>query len=166
MVLEVGIPMKVKTSKPGEPDKFETILVKTQQGVDISTGLGQARDLNTKDSGDRKAQISEADAKKLQDDGHLMSGDKALAQSADAFAGQRVLGIGGGPTSEWAMEHAKNGGATSAEVAGAMPRPKKGSPEAAEASTASRPRSAPTSRPARRCPRPSPISTTRSSPPT
>ncbi len=48
------------------------------------------------------------------------------AMDPNAFKGERVLGIGGGPTSVWAMEHAVHGEAAHVEVAGQMPRPKKG----------------------------------------
>jgi hypothetical protein len=121
-VLEVGIPIKIALD-PQKPHELTTVVVKTQQGVDLSTGLGPARKLAEKDSpdGSRKAQITPEDAQRLAD--KITSGEEALARPAESFAGERVLGIGGGPTSEWAMEHALGGGAKSVEVAGQMPRP-------------------------------------------
>ncbi|MBV8760755.1 MAG: hypothetical protein JO257_25910, partial [Deltaproteobacteria bacterium] len=134
---EVGVPTQIEVKQPDGTTKIETIVVKTKQGVDISTGMGPARELLTEDSGPRKQQIKPEDAQSLksltdekgqvkQKGPELISGEQALAMKPEDFAGQRVLGIGGGPTSEWAMEHAANGGAKSVEVAGQMPRPKTG----------------------------------------
>ena len=125
-VLEVGVPIEIALD-PEKPSELTEVVVQTTQGVDVSTGMGSARKLATEDSrdGSRRAQISPDDARTLGD--HIMSGEDALAKPAESFQGKRVLGIGGGPTSEWAMEHALSGGASSVEVAGQMPRPAPGS---------------------------------------
>ncbi|MEO6771712.1 MAG: hypothetical protein ABI467_01655, partial [Kofleriaceae bacterium] len=124
---EVGVPTQLQTGVDAEGKPIiETVVIKTKQGVDISTGMGPARELATEDQGARKAQMTPGDADTLKQSGQMMSGEAALATPEEAFAGERVLGIGGGPTSEWAMEHAANGGAASVEVAGQMPRPKTG----------------------------------------
>ncbi|MGN6110663.1 MAG: hypothetical protein ACTHU0_36510 [Kofleriaceae bacterium] len=122
-VIEVGVPVRIQLDPVNQPGVFETVVIKTQQGVDLSTGMGPARQLSTEDAkdGSRKAQISPQDAAALSD--KIMSGEAALSKKPETFEGQRVLGIGGGPTSEWAMEHALKGGAASVEVAGQIPRP-------------------------------------------
>jgi len=126
-VLEVGVPTRMITGKDADGKPIiEVVLIKTTQGVDVSTGMGQARELSTEDRGDRKAQMTKEDANKLKEKKQMMSGEQALATDATEFKGERVLGIGGGPTSVWAMEHALSGGAKSAEIAGQMPRPKGG----------------------------------------
>lgn len=111
----VGVPVRV-----GD----EGAVLHYPQGVDITSGMGPARELQTKDAGGRKAQLTPDSAETLKGRNQLMSGEQALARNASDFAGKEVLGIGGGPTSIWAMEHALAGGAKSTEVAGAMPRPK------------------------------------------
>ena len=122
MVLEVGVPIKMEGIE-------EPVVVTTTKGVDISSGMGEARQLATRDNGERRSQIDGDYAKQLQKEGQYMSGEQALAAGKDAFDQKRVLGIGGGPTSEWAMEHALNSGASEATVAGAMPRPERYSRE-------------------------------------
>ncbi len=126
-MLEVGVPtrMQTGTDEHGKPI-IEVVLIKTTQGVDISTGMGPARELSTHDTKDRKAQMKHADKELLQQQGKMVQGEQALAMDPNAFKGERVLGIGGGPTSVWAMEHAVHGEAAHVEVAGQMPRPKKG----------------------------------------
>lgn len=116
----VGVPVKL-----GE----ESAVLHFPKGVDITSGMGPSRELQTRDSGPRKAQLTESDATTLKGKSQLMSGEQALARPASDFAGKEVLGIGGGPTSIWAMEHALAGGAKSTEVAGQMPRPKADSPQ-------------------------------------
>ena len=110
----VGVPVEVGGKK---------VVLEFPQGVDITSGMGPSRELTTQDSGRHRAQLTPEVAQQLKGNGQLMPGEQALAQPAESFAGKEVLGIGGGPTSIWAMEHALAGGAKSAEVAGSMPRP-------------------------------------------
>jgi hypothetical protein len=94
---------------------------------EINSGMGPARGL-TEEGGRR--QLTTADREAMQQGDlaqhQLMSGEQALTLPAETFAGEEVLGIGGGPTSVWAAEHALAGGAAGAEIAGRMPRPQAG----------------------------------------
>ncbi len=119
---DVGVPMQIEGTK-GES------LVAFKDGLNITTGMGKPNELATQDILDTEGkvrirqQITAEAAQALKESGQLMSGEAALAQDAKSFEGKKILGIGGGPTSEWAMEHALAGGAQSVEVAGKMPRP-------------------------------------------
>ena len=128
---KLGADGKVESYTVGVPVRVgdESAVLHYPQGVDITSGMGPARELQTKDAGGRKAQLSPESAETLKGRNQLMSGEQALARNASDFAGKEVLGIGGGPTSIWAMEHALAGGAKSTEVAGAMPRPKADTPQ-------------------------------------
>lgn len=125
-VLEVGVPVKIKID-----GVEQVVVVTTIKGVDISSGLGQARHLTTDETEapGRPKQLDAAYANKLKDAEALMTGEQALAKEPSHFKEKRVLGIGGGPTSEWVAEHALHGEAASVEVVGTMPRPHKNSPE-------------------------------------
>ena len=125
-VLEVGVPAKMVID-----GVEQVVVVTTIKGVDLSTGMGEARQLTTdKTEGTERAkQIDDAHATKLKEAGALLTGEQALAAEASHFKGKRVLGIGGGATSEWVAEHAQGGKAASVELVGTLPRPDKGSVE-------------------------------------
>jgi hypothetical protein len=125
-------PLEFGESRPGEPLKVFATLTHDGKpvrvelpGVQINSGMGAANTLTTErtESKSRKAQLAQADLERLQGRGQMLSGEQALMEPASAFAGQKVLGVGGGPTSLWAMTHAADGGATDVTVAGKMPRP-------------------------------------------
>jgi hypothetical protein len=107
-------------------------LVKFDEGLNITTGMGKPNELATRDRVDergnivRRQQITAEAATALEESGQLVSGEEALARPAEQFKGKKVLGVGGGPTSEWVADHALQGGAASIEIAGSMPRPKSG----------------------------------------
>ncbi|MGE3762479.1 MAG: hypothetical protein AB7L94_09510 [Kofleriaceae bacterium] len=128
-VLEVGVPVTMKVG-----DQLETVVVTTTKGVDIASGMGPARQLATEATASARQpqQIDSGYASTLKQSGVLMSGEQALAHDPSHFAGKRVLGIGGGPTSVWAGEHASAGGAAHVEIVGAAPKPPPGSTQGKE----------------------------------
>lgn len=108
---DMGLPMNLDGKE---------VLGRTDR-VDITTGLGPARELQTTDTPSRRAQLTPEQLAKMKEKGSYIGGEEALTKDPTTFAGQEVLGIGGGPISVWAMEHAKQGKAKSVEVAGQMP---------------------------------------------
>jgi hypothetical protein len=143
---ENGQPIEMVDGKPARPPARYKIDVSMNMGeedggnvtarfgqLDMTTGMGPARDLNTLDSPERPQQLTPSELATLKARGQYMAGDEALGitdpQEAQAkFGGKRVLGIGGGPTSEWAGEHALASGAADVEIAGAAPKPDRNSP--------------------------------------